>query len=425
VFFGAGSLALVAGLCGWAARLRRRRSAGIVRSVRQLGATHVRRRPGRSVAAVALLASGTFLVLAVQAHRLSGPADPSLPSSGTGGFTAFGRTVLPVLRALDSGEGRAAYGLDVPELEGVNLLGVRVREGDDASCLNLAQPRLPTLIGVPSDALAARGAFSFAAAQNPSGENVDSAASPWQLLAADYGPGVVPAIGDAASVAWSMHKALGEGFEVVDEGGRPFEVRIVGLVRDSVLQGRLAIDEDRFRERFPSVAGYRSLWIDAPLPRRDGALDALGSSLRDLGFEGVPAEVRLRRYFEVQNTYLVIFQALGALGLLLGSVGLGVVVLRNTYQRRSELALAAAVGWRAADLRRLLFWEHAALLAAGLGIGALAAALGLAPTLGGGTGWLSFATVLVGVALCGALWVALACAVAVRAARIGALQEGL
>lgn len=428
VFFGAGSSVLVAGVAGLALVLRRpRRGAGAVRSVRALAGTQLRRRPGRSLTATALLASGGFLVLAVQAHRLVGPADPTDPAAGTGGFAAFGRTVLPLLRSLATEEGRAAYGLDVDALEGVDLWPVRVREGDDASCLNLAQPRVPTLLGVPSAALAARGAFSFVDAMPPP-EAPDRSAngSPWEWLQADYGPGVVPAIGDAASVAWSMHKALGEGFEFVDESGQPFEVRIVGLARDSVLQGRLVVDEDRFRERFPSVAGYRQLWIDVPMERRDAALSALGRSLRDLGFEGVPAEQRLARYFEVQNTYLLIFQALGALGLLLGTVGLGVVVLRNTLERRGELALVAAVGWRRADLRRWLFWEHAQLLAQGVGLGAIAAAVGLAPTLlGRGVGWGWFALVLLALLACGAFWVGLACAAAVRSARVAALQEGL
>ena len=47
-----------------------------------------------------------------------------------------------------------------------------------------------------------------------------------------------------------------------------------------------------------------------------------------------------------------IFQLLGGLGLLLGSVGLGVVVLRNVLERRGELAILRAVGFRRRSLRR-------------------------------------------------------------------------
>ena len=60
--------------------------------------------------------------------------------------------------------------------------------------------------------------------------------------------------------------------------------------------------------------------------------------------EVTPAVRRLAAFNAVQNTYLSTFQVLGGLGLLLGSVGLGVVVLRNVLERRGELALLLAVG---------------------------------------------------------------------------------
>ncbi len=48
----------------------------------------------------------------------------------------------------------------------------------------------------------------------------------------------------------------------------------------------------------------------------------------------------------VQNTYLSAFQLLGTLGLLLGTIGLGISQLRGAMERRSELA-----AMRASDLR--------------------------------------------------------------------------
>src|SRR5208283_667196 len=75
------------------------------------------------------------------------------------------------------------------------------------------------------------------------------------------------------------------------------------------------------------------------------------------------------------------FQVLGGLGLLLGSAGLGVVVLRNVLERRGELALLAAVGFAPRILRRLVVVEHAVLLALGMALGMAAAVLALLPVL--------------------------------------------
>ena len=67
------------------------------------------------------------------------------------------------------------------------------------------------------------------------------------------------------------------------------------------------------------------------------------------------------------------FQALGGLGLLLGTVGLGAVLLRNALERRRELALLRAVGYRQRHLSLMVLAENALLLALGLGTGVVCA----------------------------------------------------
>ena len=107
----------------------------------------------------------------------------------------------------------------------------------------------------------------------------------------------------------------------------------------------------------------------------------MSRALQDEGLELTPAAERLNAFNAVQNTYLSTFQALGGLGLLLGSAGLGVVVLRNVQERRGELALLLAVGFRRRVLQWLVLSEHAALLGLGLAAGVLAAAVGVMPAL--------------------------------------------
>ena len=92
--------------------------------------------------------------------------------------------------------------------------------------------------------------------------------------------------------------------------------------------------------------------------------------MQDAGLELTPAAERLNAFNAVQNTYLSTFQVLGGLGLLLGSAGLGVVVLRNVQERRGELGLLLAVGFRRRALHWLVLSEHGALLGPGLGVGA-------------------------------------------------------
>ena len=121
-----------------------------------------------------------------------------------------------------------------------------------------------------------------------------------------------------------------------------------------------------------------------------------------------------------------IFQALGGLGLLLGSLGLGIVVLRNVLERRSELALLQAVGFRRGELERLVLSEHWLLIALGLTIGAVAALLAVLPALlspGTQPPWAIIVPTLALLAAGGGLWTWLATLVGIaRRAAAGVAQ---
>jgi putative ABC transport system permease protein len=187
------------------------------------------------------------------------------------------------------------------------------------------------------------------------------------------------------------------------------------------------IAEDEFVARFPtSEAGYRMFLIDAPSNTVANVSDTLSRALRDMGLELVPTTRRLAEFNAVQNTYLSTFQVLGGLGLLLGSVGLGVVVLRNVLERRGELALLLAVGFRARALKWLVVSEHGALLLVGLGVGVVAAGVAVLPSLlspGAEVPYRSMALTLAAVCSSGLLWTWLATLLALRGRIIEALRN--
>ena len=98
--------------------------------------------------------------------------------------------------------------------------------------------------------------------------------------------------------------------------------------------------------------------------RSDDVTSLFQTALDSRGVTITPAQERLAAYLAVENTYLSTFQVLGGFGLLLGALGLAVVLLRNVWERRGELALLRALGYRRRALGWLVFAENAALLAA-------------------------------------------------------------
>ncbi len=419
-YFGAGSLVLCAGLFGIRLGLRGGGSAvKDPRTIAHLGLRNARRRAGRSLAVCALIAVGAFLVCAIGIYRQGATPEDAGRSSGTGGFAFFARASVPVLPDLTTEAGRDVFGLQEDLLAGVSFVPMRVRDGDEASCLNLARPQEPRLLALDSKAMSERAAFSFADALEHEG-------SAWALLDQDLGADVVPAIGDITSLTWTLKKKVGDELGYTDERGRAFRVRIVAALSDSILQGDLVIAEERFEALYPSESGYRTFLIDAAREGREALAAELSRGLSDVGFALQPTGRRLDAFHAVQNTYLAIFQLLGGLGILLGSVGLGMVVMRNALERRGELALAKAIGFPA---RRVRFWiwsEHGFLLFCGLLSGLLAASTALVPALRGGGPQLSLGglgLLLAGVAVNGMLWILLATRAAVRSANFSCLRE--
>jgi hypothetical protein len=426
-FFSAGSLLLVAGLAAvstWLARWLRKISSNQL-TLGGLGVRGCARRRKRSLATVALLACGAFLIIAIGVFRQDASHDAARWSSGTGGFALLGESTLPVLQDLNTRSGREFFGLSERDLAGVNVVPFRVRQGDDASCLNLNRAQKPRLLGVNPSLLTGR--FTFA--QILKGLPHDQ---PWNILknsalrtphsALDE----VPAIGDANSIQWALGKQIGDTLDYSDEQGRTFKLRLVGAIANSILQGSLIIDEAEFVKKFPSESGYRMFLIDAPSNSVGQASDTLSRALQDVGLELTPTISRLNAFNAVQNTYLDTFQILGGLGLLLGSAGLGVVVLRNVLERRGELAVLMAVGFRHRALQGLVLYEHAALLGLGLGLGLVAAVMAVLPALlapGHNLPFMSLALTLGAVLLNGALWTWLATRYALRGNLLAALRN--
>ena len=145
-----------------------------------------------------------------------------------------------------------------------------------------------------------------------------------------------------------------------------------------------------------------------------------------MAFEVSPTGARLAAFNAVENTYLSIFQALGGLGLLLGSIGLGVVVLRSVLERRGELAVLRAIGFESRAVRWLILSEHWLLLLLGLGCGVLAGVVAVLPTLmtpGAEVPYVSIGVSLIAVVLSGLLWTWLATLFALRGPLLVALRN--
>ena len=377
-FFGGGTLLLASTLCVCAGALRRpvRNALGGHGwwAVSRIGLRNTHHRPGRSVLSIAVIASATFLLISVDAFRRDGQAGPGDRGSGLGGYTLSIETLLPVVHDPNTQEGRDA--LNLFDLESATFEPFRLLPGDDASCLNLYAPTHPRILA-PQDSFLAEARFAF---QGSVASTDEERANPWLLLRAEQPDGAVPVIADANSMAYALHRRLGEDM-VVTQAGREIRLRFVAALRDSVFQSEVLMSQEHFTRLFPDQEGYQFLLAETSPERTAAVADQVEDALVDFGADVTTTVDRRAAFHRVENTYLSTFQTLGGLGLLLGTVGFSVVLLRNALERRRELALLAAVGYRRRHFLLMAVAENALLLGAGLSAGALCAGLAIAPAI--------------------------------------------
>ncbi|WP_231612515.1 FtsX-like permease family protein [Novipirellula galeiformis] len=390
-FVGGGMLLLIAALTFVYSRLTQPRWStsshdATLGSYRSLATRNAARHPLRSTLTIGLMATAAFLIIAITAFRLR-PTE-----AGSGGFDLVAQTAQPLYRDFANPRIRSELmGPDAAELSAALVAPMRMRAGQDASCNNLYQATSPTVLGVPASFAPL---FSAHPDRLPGFEwakfaKLDEGQSPWELLSsnAEGTPqDPIPVIIDLNTAMWSlqMQQGIGEIKAFEFDPGQPIYFKVVGLLSNTLLQGKLMIGEANFEKQFSNISGYRYFLIDSDAQTISKTAAVLENRLGDIGMDVSETETVLSSMMAVQNTYLRTFQSLGALGLLLGTVGLAIAQLRSVLERRGELAVMRAIGFTRQRLSAIVLQETAILLLIGIGCGSSCAMLAVLPY-----GWLS------------------------------------
>ena len=324
----------------------------------------------RSLTIILLFALGTFSVVLTGANRRNPHNEINDESSGTGGFQYFAEATIPILHDLNDPEVRYVSGLEGD----YSFVQFRKNDGDDASCLNLNRVSNPVLLGV--DPALMEGRFSFVA----SSPDLDPE-KPWGSLEKELDGGLIPGIADQTVIQWGLGKKIGDTLFYHSETGDTLRIKLIGGIAPSVLQGNMIISDRHFLTFFPSSSGASVYLVDVAHDTGVDPQNDLSRAFRDNGWYMTESAARLAEFASVQNTYLSIFTLLGILALILGTVGLGIVLIRNIIERASEIGLFRAMGFGPGHIFRIFFLEYFFLISAGILAGLLAAILATLPGL--------------------------------------------
>ncbi|MDF1576345.1 MAG: ABC transporter permease [Bacteroidales bacterium] len=371
LFFSAGGLLLLSAVLFFYWLLSRTvtEKQGVI-DLQLLSTKNARRNLTRSMSIVILFAIGAFLVISTGSNRKDLFSNAGETGSGTGGFLYYAESTAPVLKKLNNPEVQYEFGLS----EGYSFVQLRKADGDDASCLNLNKIVNPQILGV--DPAMLDGRFSFVTRTPYLDE-----AHPWLSLRQELDDGVIPAIADETVIKWGLGLEVGDTLRYTNSRGETMSLLLIGGLAPSVFQGNVLIDDRRFLEQFPESSGTHVFLVDGAMEDTAQIASELGRGMRDLGWDMELSASRLAEFNSVTNAYLSIFMVLGALGLLVGTFGLVVILWRSVMERSREIALLKAVGYSRKEIRKLVVREYMFLLLMGIGTGFVTAVVATLPSI--------------------------------------------
>jgi len=357
-------------LADWLTRKLTSETTNTTFTLRQFALHRIAAERSRNLMILSFLATGIFLVFSTGLNRKEVTKNAEKASSGTGGFNYFVETSIPVLSNLEIPQGREE--LDLPE--DAVVVPFQVRKGDDASCLNLNRIVQPEIIACNTTIFDKRSSFTFASRT----AELDIS-HPWLSLEQTLEGGAIPAIADQGVIQWGMGKRVGDTLHYKDEEGKVLRLKLIGGLASSVFQGKVIISSAHFSRAFPSISGTSLFLLD--LPGKDSHSELLKSSWLAYGPEVVTTRERLITFYSVESTYLHIFLILGAIALLIGTMGLGILLYRITAEQLPEYALLSSLGFQKSQMFRLLMVERLFLILVAVLTGIIPALLSSLPSL--------------------------------------------
>ncbi len=341
-----------------------------------LAIREITRKRSRSILLITLLASSLFIVFTVGINKKNVNENTLNNKSGTGGFTLFGETSIPFYKDLNSSEFRKKNDIDEYSIENLRFIQMKVKSGEDASCLNLNRVKTPQVIGINSNEFIKREAFTFSSLS----PYVDSN-NPWSVLDKQISHNVIPGIADASVIQWQLGKSIGDSLKYMDDSGNEFFIVLVAGLENSIFQGNILISESNFLKRFNSINGYNLFISELSNVDLIKVMKQINYAMQDYGLNLSTSLERLSQFNMVENTYLSIFLILGSFGILIGSLGIGIVVFRNISEQKKEFALFQAVGINKGKIISFINLSYLLILIVGIFIGIIAAIIASLPSL--------------------------------------------
>ena len=284
--------------------------------------------------------------------------DFSQAVQATGGYQFYVDSRVPIQYDLNNKAVRHKLSLQSLPDSTLFLSFLRHKQ-DEASCLNLNQVNTPTVLGVDLKEME-----SFGLIQEPHTSHL----TPHIYI-------------DEEALVWSLMKSVGDTLVYQNDKGESVPVVIAGTYPTGIFHGNAIMSSEDFRRLWPKEVGVEVLLMKSPCPEE--AAETLAMAMSEYGLNIQTVEERIRMFFEVTETYLIIFLTLGGLGLLLGIFSLMIIVRKNLAAQATTIQQYRAMGFSEPLIGQLLLRENLLVPLYAVGVGAIGSVISISANVGG------------------------------------------
>ncbi len=236
----------------------------------------------------------------------------------------------------------------------------------------------------------------------------------WMSLLEPTAGGRTPIVVDYNTLVWIYGGELGDVYKVTGDDGRTYELEVVGVMEGSIFAGSFVMALPSIELIYPDSAAYTYFLFETQGDNSDALVAMLERENAAYGLDARTTSQMVRDSLGYELSFLRLFQAYLALGLVVGALGLGALASREVRVRRREIGAMRALGWSRTGVGLVFLAEQLWVAIAGLAAGIAGAAVAVVAAT---PGWLgSYEGIFFPVADVGFVVVAVVAAAAAGAA---------
>ena len=138
---------------------------------------------------------------------------------------------------------------------------------------------------------------------------------------------------------------VGETLLIRDKNNETHQKKIIGILDTVLIQGIFSYDS-HIPEEFGFIGPTFFLLNIQDQVNVENLSKTIESSFLQYGLQVLDLENLILEALEAMNQFFTLFESFMALGLIIGIAGLGIITIRSVHERRQEIGMMRALGFR-------------------------------------------------------------------------------